>query len=152
MFEIIYGDITNCKTDVIVNAANNWLREGSGVCGAIFKKAGARKLQKECDELGYCNTGEAVITNGYDLDAKYIIHTVGPVYDDGSKNEEKLLRSCYKNSLELAKRYNLKSIAFPLISSGVYGYPYEKALEVAQDEIKNFLKDNIMDVYLVLFK
>ena len=152
MFEIIYGDITNCKTDVIVNAANNWLREGSGVCGAIFKKAGARKLQKECDKLGYCNTGEAVITNGYDLDAKYIIHTVGPVYDDGSKNEEKLLRSCYKNSLELAKRYNLKSIAFPLISSGVYGYPYEKALEVAQDEIKNFLKDNIMDVYLVLFK
>ncbi|MBP2025716.1 macro domain-containing protein [Peptoniphilus stercorisuis] len=151
MLKIINGDITNCKTDAIVNAANNYLKEGSGVCGAIFKKAGSEKLQKECDEIGYCNTGESVITKGYNLDSKFIIHTVGPIWYGGNKNEEEYLRASYRNSLILAKKHNLNSIAFPLISAGIYGYPYEDALKIAKDEINKFLENNEIDVYLVLF-
>lgn len=152
MFEIIYGDIVNCNTDAIVNAANNRLMAGSGVCGAIFRAAGIAELQKECNGISYCKTGDAVITKGYNLKAKYIIHTVGPIYNDGRHNEESLLRSCYRNSMKLAEKYNLKSIAFPLISSGIYGYPYDEALKTAESEINNYLKNSSLEVYLVLYK
>ena len=150
-FEIIKGDITKLKTDAIVNAANTALRQGGGVCGAIFAAAGADRLQKECDKLGGCKTGEAVITSGYDLPAKHIIHTVGPVWHGGNKNEEELLRNCYVNSLLLAKENNIKSIAFPLISSGIFGYPKDEAMKVAESAINEFLSANEMTVYLVLF-
>ena len=116
-FNIIRNDISKSKTDAIVNAANTSLQMGGGVCGAIFKAAGADKLQKACNKLAPINTGEAVITEGFNLAAKYIIHTAGPVYRDGKQGEEKQLRSCYLNSLELAVKHNCESIAFPLISS-----------------------------------
>jgi len=150
-FEIIKGDITKLKTDAIVNAANGALKHGGGVCGAIFAAAGAGQLQKECDKLGGCATGEAVITSGYNLPAKYIIHTVGPVWHGGSQNEEKLLGNCYMNSLLLAKKHNLESIAFPLISSGIFGYPKDEAMKVAESAINEFLNANEMTVYLVIF-
>lgn len=152
MLEIIKGNILDCKVEAIVNAANSGLKMGGGVCGAIFRAAGAKELQKECDIIGYCETGDAVITKAYNLNIKNIIHTVGPIYRDGNNNEEELLRSAYKNSLNLAKENNINSIAFPLISSGIYGYPYEDALEIAQDEINKFLESNDMEVYLVLFE
>ena len=150
-FEIIKGDITKQKTDAIVNAANTALKHGGGVCGAIFAAAGADELQRECDKIGSCKTGEAVITKSYNLPAEYIIHTVGPVWQGGSHNEEKLLRNCYLNSLTLAKVHNIKSIAFPLISSGIFGYPKDEALKVAESTINEFLSTNEMTVYLVIF-
>lgn len=151
-FKIIYGDITDMETDAIVNAANSRLRVGGGVCGAIFKKAGAKELQKECDNNGYCPTGQAIITSGYKLKAKYIIHAVGPIYQDGKHDEAKLLAEAYHNALLLAKQYNCHSIAFPLISSGIYGFPYNEALEIAKAMINNFLVTNNLDVFLVLLK
>lgn len=150
-FNIIRDDITRLKTDAIVNAANNRLLEGGGVCGAIFSAAGAYELQKECDKIGYCNTGDAVITNGYNLKAKYIIHTVGPVYGENPKEEEQQLYSCYEKSLEIAKKKQLNSIAFPLISSGIYGYPKAEAMRVATKAIKNFLSENEMQIFLVVY-
>ena len=150
-YELIKGDITKQKTDAIVNAANTALKHGGGVCGAIFAAAGADELQKECDKIGGCKTGEAVITKGYNLPAQFIIHTVGPVWHGGSHNEEKLLRNCYLNSLTLAKEHNIKSIAFPLISSGIFGYPKDEALKVAESTINEFLSTNEMTVYLVIF-
>lgn len=150
-FNIIRDNITNLKTDAIVNAANERLLAGGGVCGAIFSAAGREKLQKECNKIGYCKTGNAVITKGYDLKAKYIIHTVGPLYGANPKNEEKELYSCYKNSLELAKKKKLSSIAFPLISSGIFGYPKNEAIKVATRAIKDFLLHNEMNVYLVVY-
>ena len=150
-FQILYNDITNMETGAIVNAANSNLIAGGGVCGSIFSKAGKDELQKECNELSPCAVGHAVITKGYNLKSKYIIHAVGPIYKDGNSNEETYLKSAYKNSLKLAKDYNLKSIAFPLISSGIYGYPKKEALDIAISTIKEFLKNNEMDIYLVVF-
>lgn len=150
-FEIINGDICDMDVDVIVNAANSRLRMGGGVCGAIFNRAGVRGLQEECDQKNFCPVGQAVITSGYNLKAKYIIHAVGPIYCDGQHDEAKLLASAYQSALNLAKEYNCKSIAFPLISSGIYGYPRNEAMKVAKNAIDEFLINNDMVVYLVLF-
>ncbi|SFJ11140.1 O-acetyl-ADP-ribose deacetylase (regulator of RNase III), contains Macro domain [Terrisporobacter glycolicus] len=150
-FQILHNDITNMNTDVIVNAANSKLLMGGGVCGAIFRAAGEKELQKECEKIKHCPVGEAVITKAYNLKAKYIIHTAGPIYKDGNSDEAKFLKSAYETSLKLAKDYNLKSIAFPLISSGIYGYPQKEALNIAVSTIKEFLADNEMDIYLVVF-
>ena len=139
------------SVDAIVNAANKNLQMGGGVCGAIFNAAGAERLQTACDNLAPIETGGAVITQGFSLPAKYIIHTVGPVYKDGKHNEETLLRACYINSLDIAKKQGCASIAFPLISSGIYGYPKEEAHAVATNTIEEWLKNNDMVVSLVLF-
>ena len=150
-FTIIRNDITKLRVDAIVNAANTSLQMGGGVCGAIFSAAGADRLQKACDALAPIKTGEAVITHGFDLPAKYIIHTAGPVYIDGKHGEEALLRSCYTNSLELAVKHDCESIAFPLISSGIYGYPKAGALRAATAAILDFIGKNDIDVSLVVF-
>lgn len=150
-FEIIRNDITKVHTDAIVNAANKALKKGGGVCGAIFDAAGNEQLQKACDKIGNCNVGEAVLTPGYNLPAKYIIHTVGPIWQDGSYGEAMYLANCYKNSLKLAFEHNLESIAFPLISSGIYGYPKDQALRIAISTISKFLLKNDMQVYLVVY-
>ena len=150
-FEIVRNDITKMKVDAIVNAANTALRMGGGVCGAIFQAAGAHELQQECDAIGGCATGQAVITKGYALPARYIIHTAGPVWRGGGHGEAELLRSCYLNSLQLAQDYHCESIAFPLISSGIYGYPKAEALKIATTAIGDFLSRSDMDVYLVVF-
>ena len=150
-FQIIRNDITRMKTAAIVNAANEGLQAGGGVCGAIFSAAGAQDLTKACDKIGRCPTGQAVITPGFALPAQYVIHAVGPIWRDGHHNEEKLLYSCYQASLHLALEHQLESIAFPLISSGIYGYPKEQALQVATRAIRDFLELHEMDVYLVVF-
>lgn len=150
-FQIIHNDITKINTGAIVNAANSFLQQGGGVCGAIFHAAGAEFLKKECDAIGSCPVGHAVITKGYQLPAKYIIHAVGPVWNGGDQGEDELLAMAYRRSLELAKEYHLDSISFPLISSGIYGYPKDKALQVAISVISEFLLHNDMDIYLVVF-
>ncbi len=147
-FLIIQQDITKIKTDAIVNAANTALRMGGGVCGAIFRAAGAAELQAACDKLAPIQTGDAVITPGFRLPAKYIIHTAGPIYRDGKHGEAMQLRSCYSNSLNLALKNGFKSIAFPLISAGIYGYPKKEALSVATSAIQDFLAENEMEIYL----
>ncbi|MEH7225637.1 macro domain-containing protein [Bacillus sp. JJ1566] len=149
--EIVRNDITQMKVDVIVNAANTELKRGGGVCGAIFQAAGAEELQAACDEIGSCAVGHAVITDAFKLPSKYIIHTPGPMWQGGSKNEAKLLQSSYYHSLELAKIYKCESIAFPLISTGIYGYPKEEALQIAVSTISSFLMEHEMLVYLVVF-
>ena len=148
--KFLQANITRLSVDAIVNAANTQLLAGGGVCGAIFRAAGYRELQRACDELSPIQTGEAVITPGFNLPAKFVIHTAGPVWHGGQHGEEQLLRACYTNSLKLAVEKNLSSVAFPLISSGIYGYPPHEALTVAVDAIKNFLRQHELDVTLTL--
>lgn len=150
-FTIIRQDITKMKVDAIVNAANIDLQMGGGVCGVIFNAAGASELKVACDKLSPIKTGKAVITDGFKLPAKYIIHTAGPVYRDGKSGEGKLLQSCYLRSLELAVQHKCKSIAFPLISSGIYGYPKREALQIATAAIQEFLQNNDIEIYLAVF-
>lgn len=149
--KIVRNDITKMRVDAIVNAANSRLEQGGGVCGAIFAAAGADKLQAECNLIGHCEVGKVAITNGYDLPAKHIIHAVGPVWQGGVYNEEALLSSCYTNSLNLALERGLTSVAFPLISSGIFGYPKDEALRIAISAIGSFLLKHEMMVYLVVF-
>ena len=149
-FQIVRNDISKMKTDVVVNAANKQLRKGSGVCGAIFAAAGADLLTAECSKIGHCSVGSAVITKGFNL-SEYIIHTVGPVWKGGFFGEKKQLESCYKSVLKLAYENNAESIAIPLISAGVYGYPKDKALKVAINTIISSEYLTELDIYLVLF-
>ncbi len=150
-FQIIRQDITKMHVDAIVNAANTELQMGGGVCGAIFRAAGAPELQSACHKLAPIKTGEAVITPGFALPAKYIIHTAGPVYRDGAQGEEQALRASYTNSLKRAVENGCVSIAFPLISSGIYGYPKAEAVRVARESIGDFLATEEMEVYLLVF-
>jgi O-acetyl-ADP-ribose deacetylase (regulator of RNase III) len=137
---IIKGDITNEETDAIVNAANSRLVGGGGVDGAIHRTGGP-KIMEECRKIGSCPTGSAVITTGGNLKAKYVIHTVGPVYRDGKNREAELLSSAYRKSLELASSKGIKSVAFPSISTGAYGYPINEASEIALKTVINFIKN-----------
>lgn len=135
------GDITKLEVDAIVNAANKSLLGGGGVDGAIHRAAGPQLLE-ECKTLGGAETGEAKITNGYNLPAKFVIHTVGPVWNGGKYNEDVLLKSCYENSLKLAVENSIETIAFPSISTGVYHFPIERACEIAIKTVNNFIKEN----------
>lgn len=150
-FTIVRQDITRMHVDAIVNAANTSLLMGGGVCGAIFRAAGPADLQAACDRLAPIQTGEAVVTPGFQLPAKYVIHTAGPVYHGGQRGESSQLSACYRNSLLRAVEQHCESIAFPLISSGIYGYPKDQALQIASETIKAFLQDHDLVVYLAIF-
>jgi len=150
-FRILRGDITEQSVDAIVNAANTSLLGGGGVDGAIHRAAGPQLL-KECQSLGGCATGEAKITRGYNLPAKHVIHTVGPIWHGGGEHEDELLAGCYKNSILLALQHNLTTIAFPSISTGVYGFPVERASKIAVREIEDQLAaNNSLHVLVVCF-
>jgi len=138
---VVEDDITNLDVDAIVNAANQTLLGGGGVDGAIHRAAGP-KLLEECRNLKGCNTGESKITKGYNLKARFVIHTVGPVWSGGGRKEDQLLASCYRSSLNLAVKNNLRSIAFPCISTGVYGFPFERAAKIAINTVDDFLQND----------
>lgn len=144
------GDLTRLPVDAIVNAANTALAPGGGVCGAIFAAAGYGELDRACRAIGGCSTGQAVFTPGFALPAKYIIHTAGPIWHGGGQGEAKLLRSCYDTSLRLAWDQGCRSIALPLISAGIYGYPKQEALEIALDAMTRFAQDHPMDITLAV--
>lgn len=148
--EIIQNDITRMKVDAIVNAANSSLLGGGGVDGCIHRAAGP-ELLSECRLLGGCETGHSKITKGYRLPCRYVIHTVGPRWKDGKHGERDLLISCYQTSLQLAVENGCKTVAFPLVSAGIYSYPKEEALKIAVETIETFLQKNDLCVYLVLF-
>lgn len=150
-FEIVRADITRLRVDAIVNAANSSLAPGGGVCGAIFAGAGYEKMDQACRAIGHCDVGQAVVTKGYALPARYVIHAVGPVWQGGRQNEAELLKRCYLTSLQLASGKNCQSVAFPLISSGIYGYPKAEALRIATGAIQEFLMEHEMQVYLTIF-
>lgn len=141
ILEFIFADITTLPVDAIVNAANHTLLGGGGVDGAIHRAAGP-KLLEECKTLGGCKTGQAKITKGYNLPAKFVIHTVGPIYGNENGHEDELLANCYTNSLKLAKENNIKTIAFPAISTGVYHFPKDKAANIALKTVKEFMENN----------
>lgn len=149
-FEIVRNDIVNMQVDVVVNTANPNPVIGSGVDSGIHKKAGHELLLAR-QKIGYIDFGDVVITPGFGLDAKYVIHTVGPIWEDGNHGEEQILSSCYRKSLALAKEYECESIAFPLIATGNYGFPKPLALKIAVREISTFLLENEMQIYLVVF-
>jgi O-acetyl-ADP-ribose deacetylase (regulator of RNase III) len=150
MIHLHLGDITLMEVDAIVNAANNSLLGGGGVDGAIHRTAGPQLLE-ECKTLHGCATGQSKITKGYNLKAKYVIHTVGPIWRDGSFDEDNLLASCYRTSLCLAKEYGIKSMAFPNISTGAFGFPLERAMNIAIKEVVLFLHAYEMEVWLVCY-
>lgn len=139
--EIQPGDITRLEVDAIVNAANSRLQPGGGVCGAIHRAAG-KNLREACAAIGRCKTGDAVHTEGFDLKARYVIHTVGPVWRGGGENEEALLASCYRTALKIAEQIGARSLAFPAISTGVYGFPLERATEIAVETVRAFLAED----------
>ena len=143
--------IVDLETDAVVNAANSGLQAGGGVCGAIFRAAGYDRLQEACDAIGHCDTGSAVITPGFDLKAKYVIHAVGPIYMDGKHQEPEKLYSAYRSALEVAVGNECRSIGFPLISAGIYGYPLEEAWDVAITACTDFLKDNPNSPIKIIF-
>mgnify|MGYP001594334967 FL=1 len=148
---VLEGDITRLSVDAIVNAANESLMPGGGVCGAIHRAAGPG-LWEECHALGTCDTGQAKITKGYCLPAKHVIHTVGPVWEGGGFDEDAMLASCYRESLAIAAAHGLKSVAFPAISTGIYGFPADRAARIAVREVKAFLAVHAdMSVTLVCF-
>ncbi|MGB4661447.1 MAG: macro domain-containing protein [Mobilitalea sp.] len=150
-FLLIRNDITKVHVDAIVNTANIQLGEGSGTSRAIYLAAGETKLTEACKKIGHCDLGKAVITDGFDLPSRYIIHTVGPVWKDGKSGEDENLYSAYMESMKLAHSYTLESIAFPLISSGNYGFPRQQVLKIAISAISDFLLEHDMLVYLVLY-
>ena len=150
-FKIVRNDITKMKVDAIVNTANEAPIYGDGVDTAVYEAAGVKELLAERQKIGYMNEGDVAITPGFNLPAKYIIHAVSPFYEDGESGEEELLRSCYKKSLWLAYENQCKSIAFPLIATGSFGYPKEEGMRIAVDEINAFLLKHEMLIYLVVF-
>ena len=150
-FSIVRAELTRMQGDAVVNAATSRLAPGGGVCGAIFAAAGYTPLDRACRAIGHCDPGQAVITDGFALPARFILHTVGPIWQGGTQNEPVLLRGCYENTLRLAAENGCRSVAFPLISAGIYGYPKAEALTIAVETIRAFLESHEMQVYLAVF-